>query len=47
MLIAVARAVELFTSKRNWSALVRNGMQADFSWKVAADKYINTWQAKD
>ncbi len=45
MLLAIARAVELFSSKRSWSALVRNGMKANFSWQVAALEYIKAYQS--
>ena len=39
MLIALRRAKELFRDKRAWNAMMRRGMQQDFSWARSAARY--------
>lgn len=36
----IAEAVKVYRDKKNWDKLVSNAMNADFSWKQSADKYI-------
>jgi starch synthase len=43
MLIALRRAKELFRDKRAWSAMMRRGMQQDFSWARSAARYESVY----
>lgn len=36
---AVTRALETYSEKKKWEKLVRNGMNADYSWEKSAKKY--------
>jgi len=36
---AIARAFQIYRSKKLWNGIVRRGMQADFSWETAAKNY--------
>ncbi|MCX7793192.1 MAG: glycogen synthase GlgA [Thermodesulfovibrionales bacterium] len=40
MLESLKRAMCVFQNKRRWSALVKDSMKKDFSWKHSAQKYI-------
>lgn len=40
---AIVRALEIYRSPDTWQALVARAMQADFSWKTSAIKYINLY----
>ena len=40
---AVKRAVKLFGEKATWKALVKRGMEQDFSWKASAQRYIELY----
>ncbi len=40
----VVRALEMFHDKRVWSALMRNGMSRDWSWRRSAEEYLNVYQ---
>jgi starch synthase len=42
---AVERAVDLFSDGETWEALMRNGMAADFSWDVSAERYLELYQS--
>ncbi len=39
MLDAVKRAMELFSNKRKWNALIKHAMNCDFSWAKSAEVY--------
>jgi starch synthase len=36
---AISRALEAYGEKKKWEKIVRNGMNADFSWERSAKKY--------
>jgi starch synthase len=41
----VARAVDMFhNDKRTWHRMMMNGMNADFSWKASARKYVHLYE---
>lgn len=40
LLGAVARALELYKSKRAWRTLAMEGMRQDFSWRKSAHEYV-------
>ncbi len=43
---AVERAWHAYQSKTEWSELIGEGMQQDFSWKTSAQRYVTAyWQA--
>lgn len=44
MLDAVWRAYACYFDKENWSKVVANGMQSDFSWKTSAQKYLEIFK---
>jgi starch synthase len=46
LVAAVERALGAYQSKTDWSTLIREGMQQDFSWKASAQRYVTAyWQA--
>ncbi len=45
MLDALKRAFCVFTDRRKRVAMIRNGMQADFSWGRSAKRYIDIYRA--
>jgi len=44
LLEATARAIRAFGRPRDWSALVRNAMAADFSWERSAATYLALYE---
>jgi len=44
LLEAVREAVSVYADKNPWSRLIRNAMQADFSWRKTAPAYIRLYQ---
>jgi len=45
MLHVIYYAMDIYYNRRDeWNAIVSNGMRADFSWDVSADKYINMYR---
>ena len=40
MLEAVRRALEVYQDKTVWTKLMKSAMRQDFSWQVAAKKYV-------
>lgn len=44
LLRQIKKACDLFREKKKWQALIQNGMQGDFSWKVSAEKYIKLYR---
>ncbi len=41
----VSRAVDMFSNdKRTWHRMMMNGMNADFSWKASAKKYVHLYE---
>ncbi|MBI4398767.1 MAG: glycogen synthase GlgA [Candidatus Omnitrophica bacterium] len=44
LLGAIDRAVQVFGDKKLWTALQKNAMKCDFSWKVSAEKYIELYK---
>ncbi len=43
MLAAIHRAIETFKDEKNWQKLVKRCMRQDFSWEVAAEKYVKLY----
>ena len=41
---AVKRAVELYSDKKKWNALVKTIMDVDFSWNASAEKYMDLYK---
>ena len=44
MLDAVRRALSLYCDKEEWSKLVANAMNMDFSWNASAKKYLEMYE---
>lgn len=44
LLAALDRALGRFERRRDWLALVRRGMRADFSWRQPAGRYLELYQ---
>ncbi len=44
LLEAVQRAVTAYRDPDHWPKIIRNGMQRDFPWSAAADKYLELYQ---
>jgi starch synthase len=40
MVSAIKRAVHLYSKRRKWTKLMKNGMKQDFSWNKSAAKYV-------
>ncbi len=40
---AIKRAVAAYGDQKNWQKLIKRGMRADYSWSVAAEKYVKTY----
>ncbi len=45
LLGAVKRALTLFSKKRTWFKIVKQGMKKDFSWKKSANEYIKLYRS--
>jgi starch synthase len=45
-LTAIDNALKVFQSKKEWTQLVRRGMQQDFSWQNSANAYFNIYQTR-
>lgn len=45
MMAALARAVNLYSKKRKWTKLMKNGMQQNFSWTNSAKKYVQLFES--
>ncbi|MFH1045666.1 MAG: glycogen synthase GlgA [Candidatus Omnitrophota bacterium] len=41
---AIERALEVYSQKKKWQALMRRAMEADFSWGASARKYIELYK---
>ncbi len=44
LLETIERAIQTYKDKSAWHKLVRNAMQADFSWRVSAQKYVELYK---
>ncbi|RMH72227.1 MAG: glycogen synthase GlgA [Gemmatimonadetes bacterium] len=44
MMRAIFRALKYYQDKDTWQTIMRNGMAQDFSWEVAAKKYIYLYE---
>lgn len=44
MLKEIKRALKLFSNKKAWNNIVKNGMKQDFSWFSSAKKYIDLYR---
>jgi len=40
MLTAIKHAVDVYKDQKTWQKLIKRGMRADYSWRVAAEKYL-------
>ncbi len=45
LLFSIDRALEMYKSKPQWSALIRNAMKQDWSWEKSAYKYVELFQS--
>jgi glycogen synthase len=46
MLATLDRLLTLYTrTPDDWQALVRRGMRQDFSWRRAADRYLDLYRS--
>jgi starch synthase len=43
MLKAIERAIKVFHDKKRWSKLMKTAMKQNFSWEVAAEKYVKLY----
>lgn len=43
-LIAITRALETYKNQKAWRGIIRRAMQKDFSWKHAAEKYLDLYE---
>ncbi len=44
LLQTIKSALRVFADKKNWTALVTNGLKEDFSWQNSAKKYLKLYQ---
>ncbi len=42
---AVRYALEVYSDKKSWLQIMKNGMKQDFSWKVSAKKYMQLYKS--
>ncbi len=42
---AIDRALSLWSDRRSWARLQRNGMTADFGWSASAERYLEVYKA--
>ncbi|MGB3941579.1 MAG: glycogen synthase GlgA [Candidatus Manganitrophaceae bacterium] len=40
----IQAALSLFNEKKKWQALMRNGMEGDYSWDTSAEKYLRLYR---
>ncbi|MFN7170965.1 MAG: glycogen synthase, partial [Candidatus Omnitrophota bacterium] len=43
LLEAIKRALSVYRDKKSWMRLIKRAMEADFSWKVSAEKYLRLY----
>jgi len=41
---AIVRALDLWSDRKRWRGVMRNGMASDFSWTRSARRYLTTYQ---
>ena len=44
-LASIREALDLFHRPTHWKRLMGNGMEADFSWKRSAERYVELYQS--
>ncbi|NWF90483.1 MAG: glycogen synthase, partial [Ignavibacteriaceae bacterium] len=44
LLKEIDRAIKLFSDKKKWTKIIRNGMKMDFSWNTSAKKYVELYK---
>ncbi|MBI2418871.1 MAG: glycogen synthase GlgA [Ignavibacteriales bacterium] len=44
MVKEVERAVKVFTDKKAWHKIIKNGMKSDFTWKTSAKEYVELYK---
>ncbi len=44
LLSSVKKALAVYKEKEQWTQLVKNAMECNFSWRVSAEKYIQLYQ---
>ena len=42
---AIARAMHFWADKEKWSGIMRNGMDADFTWSRSARRYADVYES--
>jgi len=42
----ILNALKLYQSKHAWEEMMKRGMQLDFSWSKAAEKYVQVYKRK-
>jgi len=42
---AIRRATDLWSDRKAWEALMRNGMKEDFSWNRSAERYLDLYRS--
>ncbi len=45
MLDCIQYAMEIYKNKTEWKKLVKNAMNADFSWDLSAEKYVEAYKS--
>lgn len=45
MLTAINYAIDTYKDKKTWKKLIKNAMNADFSWKLSAKEYIKVYES--
>ncbi len=44
MLKSIKRALDVYADKKSWKALMKKGMQQDYSWEHSANLYLNLYK---
>ncbi len=44
MMKELKKALKLFSDKKTWAKIIRNGMKTDFSWHASSKKYIDLYK---
>jgi starch synthase len=44
LMLAVRKALEVYSHEDSWGTLVLNAMKSDFSWTHSAEEYLNLYR---
>ena len=44
MMDCLKYAIDIFKDKKDWKQLIKNAMNADFSWDISAQKYVDAYK---